>query len=503
MSSSIRVRFAPSPTGPLHIGGVRTALYNYLFAKHHKGTFILRIEDTDQTRFVPKAEEYIIEALKWCGISPDEGVVFGGDFGPYTQSQRRDIYKNHIEQLILQGKVYYAFDTPEELDAKRNTEKENDNHNWQYDASCRMQMRNSLSLSEEETKQLLADGEAYTIRIKMEPNQTIVFEDAIRGKVEVQSNILDDKVLFKSDGLPTYHFANIVDDHLMQISHVIRGEEWLPSTALHCTLYDYMGWQRPIFAHLPLILKPNGKGKLSKRDGDQLGFPVFPLNWTNTDGEVYPGYREQGYDKQAFINMLALLGWNSGTEQELFTLGELVQSFSLEKVNKSGARFDPDKTKWFQQQYLKNYSNEQLLALIENGLPAHAYNKEQLLQICGLLKERVAFANEICTQGAYFFDEPKSYDEQTAKKKWKENSGALLLGLAEHLNNLSLFNAAEIERVFHAFLEKNEIGLGQLMPVFRLALTGLGNGPQLFEIAEVLGKEVCVSRIQKAVDTLN
>lgn len=503
MSSNIRVRFAPSPTGPLHIGGVRTALYNYLFAKQHKGVFILRIEDTDQTRFVPKAEEYIIESLNWCGISPDEGVGFGGEFGPYTQSQRKEIYKNHIQQLVSKGKAYYAFDTPEELDLKRSTEKECGNPNWQYDASCRMQMRNSLSMGDAETTQMLKKGVAYTIRIKIEPKQTIVFEDAIRGRVEVQSNVLDDKVLFKSDGLPTYHFANIVDDHLMQISHVIRGEEWLPSTALHCTLYDYMGWKRPIFAHLPLILKPNGKGKLSKRDGDQLGFPVFPLNWTNTDGEVYPGYREQGYDKQAFINMMALLGWNAGTEQEIFNLEELVQSFSLEKVNKSGARFDPDKTKWFQQQYLKNYTNEQLLTLVENDLPPHFYTKPEMLQICGLLKERITFAREIGTVGAYFFNEFSTYDEQTSKKKWKENSAALLQGLANDLNALPHFNATEIEQAFHAFLEKKEIGLGQLMPVFRLALTGLGNGPQLFEIAEILGKERCSSRIQRAVETLN
>ena len=364
MSQPIRVRFAPSPTGPLHIGGVRTALYNYLFAKKNKGTFILRVEDTDQTRFVPGATEYIIEALAWCGIQAEEGQGIGGNHGPYTQSERKDIYQQYIKELIAKGHAYFAFDTAEELDQKRNAEKEYGNANWQYDASTLMSMRNSLTLGEEATQHLIDSGAPYTIRTKIPTQETIVFQDIIRGAVSVKSEVLDDNVLFKSDGLPTYHFANIVDDHLMEISHVIRGEEWLPSTALHTLLYSFFGWDAPKFSHLPLILKPDGKGKLSKRDGDKMGFPVFPLNWTSADGEIYTGFREQGYLPEAFINMLALLGWNPGTEQELFSLAELEELLSLEKVNKSGARFDPDKTKWFQQQHLKNQSNDTILKSI-------------------------------------------------------------------------------------------------------------------------------------------
>jgi glutamyl-tRNA synthetase len=502
MSRPIRVRFAPSPTGPLHIGGVRTALYNYLFAKKNKGIFILRIEDTDQTRFVEGATNYILESLQWCGITPDEGPGIGGQHGPYVQSERKDIYKQYIQELLEKGHAYYAFDTPEELEQKRSNEKENGNANWQYDASTRMSMRNSLTLSEQETQELIQSGAAYTIRTKIEPNQTIVFQDLIRGTVRVNSDVLDDKVLFKSDGLPTYHFANIIDDHLMEISHVIRGEEWLPSTALHTLLYSFFGWEAPLFSHLPLILKPDGKGKLSKRDGDKMGFPVFPLNWHNADGEIYTGFREQGYLPEAFINMLALLGWNSGTEQEIFTLEELIQAFSLEKVNKSGARFDPEKTKWFQQQHLKNKDNSEILKLIQSELPENKYSEENLKAICGLMKERVVFAKEIVSESAYFFSEPNQYDEKTVEKKWKDNSPALLEELAADFNQLNAFEATNIESCFQEFIAKKEIGLGQLMPVLRLALTGLGNGPQIFEIAALLGKTVVIERIEKAISSI-
>ncbi len=502
MTRPIRVRFAPSPTGPLHIGGVRTALYNYLFAKHHKGTFILRIEDTDQARFVDGATAYIVKSLDWCGITPDEGPQLGGEHGPYTQSERKDIYQKHIQVLIEKGHAYYAFDTAEELDQKRNAEKENGNPNWQYDASTRMAMRNSLTLTEDESNKLLQDGVPFTIRTKIEPGETIVFNDIIRGTVSVKSEVLDDKVLFKSDGLPTYHFANIVDDHLMEISHVIRGEEWLPSTALHTLLYSFFGWEKPEFAHLPLILKPDGKGKLSKRDGDKMGFPVFPSNWNAADGEIYTGFKEQGYLPESFINMLALLGWNSGTEQEIFSMSELIDLFSLEKVNKSGARFDPEKTKWFQQQHLKSKSNTEILSMIEPNLPHHNYSSEKLEKICGLMKERVVFASEIAHDASYFFIEPQQYDEKTVEKKWKDNSATLLLDLSTKLAALEKFDAHNIESAFHDFLQESGIGLGQVMPVLRLALTGLGNGPQIFEIAEILGKETVIKRIENATSNI-
>lgn len=503
MSQAIRVRFAPSPTGPLHIGGVKTALYNYLFAKKNNGAFILRIEDTDQARFVPGATTYILEALKWCGITPDEGPEIGGSYGPYTQSERRYIYKQHIQELIARGYAYYAFDTPEELEQKRTREKENGNANWQYDASTRDEMRNSLTLNPQESEALVKEGIPYTIRTKIESNQTVVFEDIIRGLVSVNTNVLDDKVLFKSDGLPTYHFANIVDDHLMEISHVIRGEEWLPSTALHTLLYSYLGWEAPKFSHLPLILKPDGKGKLSKRDGDKMGFPVFPINWINADGEIYTGFREQGYLPGAFINMLALLGWNPGTEQELFSLAELEQLFSLEKVNKSGARFDPDKIKWFQQQHLKSQSSSTILKSITGILPANTYSEKELESICGLMKERVVFAHEIPKEAAYFFVAPHEYDSKTVEKKWKDNSATLLFDFATTLETLNDFTAIGIESAFHDFLTQKEVGLGQVMPVLRLALTGLGNGPQIFEIAAILGKDHVISRIKTAVQTIN
>ncbi len=502
MSDNIRVRFAPSPTGPLHIGGVRTALYNYLFAKKNGGTFVLRIEDTDQTRFVPGATEYILESLKWCGIEPEEGPHKPGEYGPYVQSERKEIYQEHIQQLIELGHAYYAFDTPEDLEKKRQEEKEKGNENWQYDSSTRNQMYNSLTISKVETQSLLNQNTPYTIRVKIEPEQIVNFHDLIRGLISIQTNVLDDKVLFKSDGLPTYHFANIVDDHLMQISHVIRGEEWLPSTALHQLLYRYFGWEAPKFAHLPLILKPDGKGKLSKRDGDKMGFPVFPLNWTNSEGELYPGYRENGYLPEAFVNMLAFLGWNPGTEEEILSLEKLADTFSLERVNKSGARFDPDKTKWFQQQYFKQQSNASILQSIENQIPKHNYTIQQLEEICGLFKERVEFAKDIVPAAKYFFEAPQSYDDKTVQKKWKENSATLLNELSTKFQSLHDFSAQELEHAFHGFVSEKEIGLGALMPVLRLSLTGEGSGPQIFEIASILGKEEVLERIATAVAKL-
>ena len=499
--NTVRVRFAPSPTGPLHIGGVRTALYNYLFAKQHNGVFLLRIEDTDQTRFVPNATNYILEALQWCGIEPTEGPHKQGAFGPYIQSERKEIYQTYIQQLIKLGHAYYAFDTTEELESKRAEQKEIGNPNWQYDAASRNDMRNSITLTDDETQKLIDSGSPYTIRVKIDPDQQINFNDLIRGSISVNSNVLDDKVLFKSDGLPTYHFANIVDDHLMEISHVIRGEEWLPSTALHTLLYQYFGWTAPEFAHLPLILKPDGKGKLSKRDGDQLGFPVFPLNWTNPDGEQYPGYREQGYLPEAFINMLAFLGWNPGTEQEIFSIEELEKTFRLDKVNKSGARFDPEKTKWFQQQHLKALDNGTIFKSIHEQLPKHI-DEDKLTKICGLFKERVTFTQQIIQEARYFFETPHKYDDKTVDKKWKTNSKEQLNGLVKLLQEKEEFNAISLEQYFHAYLEETGINLGQLMPIFRLALTGAGTGPQIFEVSEILGKEETISRIKKAIEIL-
>ncbi|NCA20182.1 MAG: glutamate--tRNA ligase, partial [Crocinitomicaceae bacterium] len=403
----VRVRFAPSPTGPLHMGGVRTALYNYLFAKKNNGTFIIRVEDTDQTRFVPGAQDYIMDAMNWCGIMPTEGPGLGGDFGPYVQSERKEMYRPYAEQLVNDDKAYYAFDTAEELEKMREQAKQMGMPNWQYNSVTRSSLKNSLTLPQTEVERLLAEGTQYVIRMKMPRNKDIRFHDLIRGWVVVNTNNLDDKVLFKSDGMPTYHLANIVDDYLMQISHVIRGEEWLPSAPLHVMLYEAFGWDAPEFAHLPLLLRPDGNGKLSKRDGDRLGFPVFPTDWTTAEGELYSGYREKGYFKGAFINMLALLGWNPGTTQEIFNLDELVEAFSLERVSKAGAKFDPDKTKWFQQQYLRAHTDDELATL----LAKHAdkkYSHETLTSVCHLMKERATFVQDMLVDGAYLFERPAS-----------------------------------------------------------------------------------------------
>jgi glutamyl-tRNA synthetase len=499
--SNVRVRFAPSPTGPLHMGGVRTALYNYLFAKHHQGTFIIRIEDTDQTRFVPGAQEYIMDSLQWCGIIPDEGPGIGGNYGPYIQSERKEMYRPYAESLVENDKAYYAFDTPEELEMVREQAKQMGMPNWQYNSITRTSLKNSLTLPADEVKRRLEAGDPYVIRIKMPRNQDVRFEDEIRGWVVVNTNNLDDKVLFKSDGMPTYHLANIVDDHLMEISHVIRGEEWLPSAPMHILLYQAFGWEAPKFAHLPLLLRPDGNGKLSKRDGDRLGFPVFPANWTTSEGELYSGYRENGYFAGAFINMLAFLGWNPGTTQEIFTMEELIQAFTLERVGKAGAKFDPDKTKWFQQQYLKHTSESELARLLKEEFHV-TMEQNRLESFCKLMKERATFVKDMLTEGSYLLEAPTAYDEQTVSKKWKPESAALMNEWLIVLENLSSFDATTVEAAFKGFLEQKGLGIGAVLPLFRLTLTGAGMGPSMFEISEFLGKEESIARLKRGIATL-
>jgi glutamyl-tRNA synthetase len=505
MSKRVRVRFAPSPTGPLHMGGVRTALYNYLFAKKNGGDFILRVEDTDEKRFVSGAQDYIIESLKWCGIEPNEGVGYGGEKGPYIQSQRKDLYQPYAMQLVESGKAYMAFDTPEDLTKMREQAKQMGLPNWQYNAITRGSMKNSLSLSKEEVEKRLANNEPYTIRMKMPRNVDIKFYDEIRGWVTVNTNNLDDKVLFKESGMPTYHLANIVDDHLMEITHVIRGEEWLPSAPLHVLLYEAFGWEAPKFAHLPLILRPDGKGKLSKRDGDKLGFPVFPIDWLSAEGEKYSGYREDGYFPEAFINMLALLGWNPGDNKELFTLEELVETFTLERVGKSGARFDPDKTKWFNQQYLRAKSNEELADLLMPILKTKEIDvsKEYVTQVTELMKERATFIQDILIDGDYFFNEISTYDQKTVRKKWKEDTPQIMKELIEVLEQVNPFTTENIETAFSAYLNKNEYGFGKVGPGFRLLVTGKGMGPSMFEICSVLGKDKVINRMKNGIDKVN
>lgn len=505
MERKVRVRFAPSPTGPLHMGGVRTALYNYLFAKKHGGDFLLRIEDTDQTRFVPGAEDYIIESLKWCGIMPNEGQGIGGDFGPYKQSERKeaDIYTKYAFQLVENGHAYYAFDTSEELTEMREIAKKAKMPNWQYNSITRNSLKNSVSLSEDDVKARLDAGEPFTIRIKMPRNEDVRFHDEIRGWVTVNTNNLDDKVLYKSDGMPTYHLANIVDDYMMEISHVIRGEEWLPSAPLHVLLYRYLGWEdkMPLFAHLPLLLKPDGNGKLSKRDGDRLGFPVFPLEWKDpATGEISSGYKQNGYFHDAFINMLAFLGWNPGTPQEIFSLEELVEAFTLERVSKSGAKFDPEKTKWFNQQYLRAKSNEELGALLRNKIEGD-YSDAYLAGVASMMKERASFIDDML-EGDYFFGRPTEFDEKTANKKWKEQTPEILTSLAGQFDSINDWISENIEVSFKAFLESNELGMGAVLPNFRLAVTGKGMGPSMFEIAELLGKQETLERITEGISKL-
>ncbi|MDD4637139.1 MAG: glutamate--tRNA ligase [Bacteroidales bacterium] len=503
MERKVRVRFAPSPTGPLHIGGVRTALYNYLFAKQSGGEFILRIEDTDSTRFVPGAEEYIIESFKWLGITFDEGVGIGGPFAPYRQSERRSVYKTYVDQLLESGHAYIAFDTPAELDAKRA-----EMPNFQYDASTRMMMRNSLTLTKEEVDQLVANGQQYVVRAKVEPNEDIEVNDLIRGKVVINSSVLDDKVLYKSaDELPTYHLANIVDDHLMEISHVIRGEEWLPSAPLHVLLYRYFGWSdtMPQFAHLSLLLKPDGNGKLSKRDGDRLGFPVFPLNWKDPKtGELSSGYREAGYFPEAVVNFLALLGWNPGNDEELFSMDDLIKLFSIERCSKNGARFDYEKGKWFNHKYLLMKDNDEVARMMLPQLQAHNVEApfEMVVKVAALMKDRVSFVKDLWEPCAFFFVAPVEYDEKTIKKRWKEDTPAQMRELVALLQGIDDFSIQKTEEVVMNWVTTNQYHLGNVMNAFRLTLVGEGKGPHIFEITDILGKEETIRRIERAVATI-
>lgn len=500
----VRVRFAPSPTGPLHIGGVRTALYNYLFARQHGGELVFRIEDTDSHRFVPGAEEYILKAFKWLGIQFDEGVSFGGSHGPYRQSERRDIYKKYVGQLLDAGKAYYAFDTPEELEAKRAEVK-----NFQYDTTTRMQMRNSLTMAEEQWKKLIDDGAQYTVRFKVEPGQEIHVNDMIRGDVCVKSDILDDKVLYKSaDELPTYHLANIVDDHLMEITHVIRGEEWLPSAPLHVLLYKAFGWEdsMPRFAHLPLLLKPEGKGKLSKRDGDRLGFPVFPLEWHDPKtGEVSSGYRESGYFPEAVVNFLALLGWNPGTDQEIFSLDELVKAFDITKCSKSGAKFDYQKGIWFNHEYILRKSDDEIARLfapiVANNGVDESFDRVKL--VVHMMKDRVSFVKELWPLCSFFFIAPTEYDEKTVRKRWKEFSAQQMSELIDVLECIDDFSVEGQEPVVEKWIADKGYKMGDVMNAFRLALVGIGKGPGMFDISAFLGKEETIKRLRKAISTLS
>ncbi len=504
-----RVRFAPSPTGPLHIGGVRTALYNYLLARKYNGSFILRIEDTDQKRFVPGAVEYIREALEWAGIVPDEGFGYGGTYGPYKQSERSDIYKKYVRQLLDSGKAYYAFDTPEELDALRK-QYEAEGKTFMYDSSERMRLNNSLTLSSAEVRKRLEEGHPHVIRFKTEPGRELHINDLIRGAIKVNSSTLDDKVLMKSDGLPTYHLANIVDDRLMRITHVIRGEEWLPSLPLHILLYEAFGWKPPEFAHLPLILKPNGKGKLSKRDGVSGGFPVFPLQWQDpATGQTYSGYREEGYLPQAFVNILAFLGWNPGDEKEIFTLKELVQAFDLSRVNKSGARFDPEKAKWFQHQHFQKLSDEEMLKYIEpvllkklGGRAEEKVPKDYTKKVLSLVRERLTFPGDFWTWASYFYQAPEGYNPKTVKKRWKDDTSHLLNELLPEMENITPWEAASIKKQISSWIEAKALGFGKVLQPLRIALTGDLKGPDLFEMMALLGKEETLKRIRKAIETL-
>src|SRR5574344_1248823 len=501
--SKVRVRFAPSPTGPLHIGGVRTALYNYLFARQHGGKMIFRIEDTDSNRFVAGAEEYILESFRWFGIPFDEGVSFGGDKGPYRQSERREIYKKYVRQLLDSGRAYQAFDTPEELEKARE-----ETANFQYDATTRMRMRNSLTLSAEEVKALTESGAQYVVRFLIEPNEDVEVNDLIRGKVVINSSVLDDKVLYKSaDELPTYHLANIVDDHLMEITHVIRGEEWLPSAPLHVLLYRYFGWTdtMPQFAHLSLLLKPDGNGKLSKRDGDRLGFPVFPLEWRDPKtGDISSGYRESGYLPEAVINFLALLGWNPGNNQEVMSLDELVELFDLNRCSKAGAKFDYKKGIWFNHQYIQKKSNEDVATLFLPVLKAHGVEApfEKVATIVGMMKERVSFVSELWDVCDFFFVAPTEYDEKTVKKRWKEDSAKCMLELADVLEAIEDFSIEGQEKVVMDWIAAKGYHTGNIMNAFRLTLVGEGKGPHMFDISWVLGKEETLSRMKRAVEIL-
>lgn len=497
------MRFAPSPTGPLHIGGVRTALYNYLFAKQKGGDFVLRIEDTDSTRFVPGAEDYIQEAFDWLGMSFDESPRKGGNYGPYRQSERKEIYKKYVDQLLSENKAYIAFDTPDELDAKRK-----EIANFQYDASTRDMMRNSLTLSADEVEKLIANGAQYVVRIKLEPNIDIAVDDMIRGKVVINSSVLDDKVIYKSaDGLPTYHLANIVDDHLMEISHVIRGEEWLPSAPLHVWLYRSLNWEdtMPQFAHLPLLLKPEGNGKLSKRDGDRLGFPVFPLEWNDpASGEVSSGYRETGYLPESVVNFLALLGWNPGTEQEIFSMDQLIEAFSFDRCSKSGAKFDVEKAKWFNHQYLQTVPSDALVDMFEKVLEEKGVSasKDVVSEVVEMVKERATFVKDIWEHSSFFFVAPTSYDEKAVKKRWKTDTPAQISELAGLIEGIEDFTSENLETIIKQWIQEKEYPLGGIMNAFRLAIVGESKGPHMFDIIALIGKSETISRLNHAVEVL-
>lgn len=511
MDRRVRVRFAPSPTGALHIGGVRTALYNYLFAKKHGGDFLIRIEDTDQTRFVPGAEEYIIESLKWLGIDADEGVGFGdGPFAPYRQSERKPMYRQYAMQLIESGMAYYAFDTAGELEAMRERLKAS-NVDSKYDAITRMAMKNSLTLPEEEVKRRLESGDPYVVRIKLPKKEDIKLYDEIRGWVNINTAQMDDKVLFKSDGMPTYHLANVVDDYLMQITHVIRGEEWLPSAPLHVLLYRYLGWEEkmPKFAHLPLLLKPEGNGKLSKRDGDRLGFPVFPLSGEFPDKEGnmehFTGYRESGYLPEAVLNLLAFLGWNPGTTQEIFSKQELIDAFSLDRVSKSGAKFDQNKAKWFNQQYLRHTPDEVLAAELKKELGERqisGFSDEYITRVCGMVKEKISFMKELWDFGSYFFTDPEKYDEAVVSKRWNDKSPLVLQDLIQLIRPLEDFSANAFETAYNDALTKNGVSNKDFMQLLRVCLSGAAGGPPIFDMGALFGKEVVLKRLQKALDML-
>ncbi len=507
LEREVRVRFAPSPTGPLHIGGVRTALYNYLFARKHNGTMILRIEDTDQNRFVPGAEEYIKESLKWVGIEIQEGPDQGGPNMPYRQSERKPMYREYADMLLEKGLAYYAFDTEEELDAMRKR-LEASKMQPAYDAVSRMSMKNSLTLPADEVSQRLQNGDNYVIRIKLPRKEEVRFYDIIRGWVTVNTAQMDDKVLLKGDGMPTYHLANVVDDYLMKISHVIRGEEWLPSAPLHCMLYKFFGWEdvMPQFAHLPLLLKPEGNGKLSKRDGDRLGFPVFPLQWTDpVSGEVSSGYREKGYFPEAVVNMLALLGWHPSDNQEVFSMDELIQAFSLEKVSKSGAKFDLNKAFWFNQVYLQKRELADILALIDKDIESKygKVDQQYMLKVISLMKEKVQFANQIVEQSGYFFDMPQTYDEQVIEKKFKRDTGEKLLNLCRFFVANKCSVAAEFEAEFKSFCALNELKTGELLQPLRVAISGEAVGPPIFEMLELFGLDSVQNRIEKCISEIN
>ncbi|KAB1066771.1 glutamate--tRNA ligase [Tamlana haliotis] len=505
MTKKVRVRFAPSPTGPLHIGGVRTALFNYLFAKKHDGDFILRIEDTDQNRYVEGAEQYIIDALNWCGMPFDEGVGKGGDFGPYRQSERKELYKQYADDLIASGNAYYAFDTAENLDFHRK-DHEAKGKTFIYNWHNRLKLSNSLALSAEETQAKLDAGEDYVIRFKSPQDETLHLKDIIRGDIKIDTNILDDKVLYKSDGMPTYHLANIVDDHLMQITHVIRGEEWLPSLALHYQLYQALGWDAPEFAHLPLILKPTGKGKLSKRDGDKLGFPVFPLEWTDPKtNDVSRGYKEDGYFPEAMVNFLAFLGWNPGTEQELFSLDELIKDFDLTRVHKAGARFDPDKTKWFNHHYMQEQHNDILAEAFKPTVDEKTgadIDLQYISMAVGLIKERATFVSDFWDLTHYFFTAPTSYDEKASKKAFKEETKAILSEVNTLVNGIEDFTVENLQTEIKGWITSNDIGFGKVMMPLRLALVGALQGPDVFDIMYMIGKNESIKRIENVMATL-